>query len=77
MNKELWDRLTEAANGRRTIEAVDLASALVELRAALDALKANDARRADSLHHIDKHLGRLSSACKVPYGRVTAELLGE
>ena len=77
MNNELWDRLADAANGKQTIEMVELASALLELRAEIDALKAKYARCQDSLHHIDKNLGKVASACKVSYGRVTAELLGD
>lgn len=31
MNNQLWDRIAEAAEGKQTIEAADLALALIEL----------------------------------------------
>jgi hypothetical protein len=76
MNKEVWDRVAEAANGKAAICEADLALALVDLRVALDTLKDSYSRCQDSLHHIDKQLAKVSSACHVTYSRVTGELLG-
>ncbi|HVX14147.1 MAG TPA: hypothetical protein VHC22_23375 [Pirellulales bacterium] len=77
MNNVLWDRIAEMAQGKRTTEAVDLALALIELRDLVSSLNAGSARNQESLHHIDKQLGKLASACNVSYSRVTAELVGD
>lgn len=77
MNKDVWDRIAEAAQGEEAIDSADVALALLDLRAMFDRLHANFGRCQDSLHHVDKHLGKLASACHVSYSRVTAELLGD
>jgi hypothetical protein len=77
MINELWDRIAATGEGKATADAADLALALIELRAAVNSLTASSARHEETLHHVDKHLGKLASACKASYSRVTAELLGD